>query len=91
MDQVSPPFPPTTWRKSSHSGPEGGDCVEVATVWHKSSHSSAQGSDCVEVAAVQHLHLIRDSKAPHGPVLAMPPTTWTALLGDIKHGTHDLR
>jgi hypothetical protein len=40
------------WRKSSHSGHSGGDCIEVAT-WQKSSHSTNTGGDCVEVAVVR--------------------------------------
>jgi hypothetical protein len=36
------------WTKSSYSGSEGGNCVEVA--WRKSSHSGSDGGDCVEVA-----------------------------------------
>ncbi|MFC9973319.1 DUF397 domain-containing protein [Spirillospora sp. NPDC127200] len=70
MDQSLPSTPLPLWRKSSHSGPQGGDCVEVA--------------------AVQHLRLARDSKDPHGPVLAMQPATWTAFVVAIKRGTHDL-
>lgn len=38
------------WWKSSHSGGEGGECVEVATTWRKSSHSGGEGGNCVEVA-----------------------------------------
>jgi hypothetical protein len=40
------------WRKSSRSGSNGGNCVEVAALWRKSSHSGANGGDCVEVAAL---------------------------------------
>jgi hypothetical protein len=40
------------WRKSSHSGGQGGNCVEVAAQWRKSSRSGGQGGDCVEVAEV---------------------------------------
>jgi len=40
------------WRKSSYSGDNGGNCVEVAEVWRKSSYSGANGGDCVEVAEV---------------------------------------
>ena len=39
-----------SWRKSSYSGSNGGDCVEVAEVWRKSSYSGSNGGDCVEVA-----------------------------------------
>ncbi|WP_079062606.1 DUF397 domain-containing protein [Peterkaempfera griseoplana] len=40
-----------TWFKSSHSGTEGGACVEVGVAWRKSSHSGTEGGNCVEVAA----------------------------------------
>ncbi|MFD9204155.1 DUF397 domain-containing protein, partial [Streptomyces anthocyanicus] len=39
-----------TWFKSSYSGSEGDDCVEVALAWHKSTYSSGSEGDCVEVA-----------------------------------------
>jgi hypothetical protein len=42
----------TTWRKSSHSNSDGGECVEVAAhLWLKSSYSNQDGGACVEVAA----------------------------------------
>ncbi|MFD9894538.1 DUF397 domain-containing protein [Amycolatopsis sp. NPDC059027] len=41
---------PLIWRKSSHSGSNGGDCVEVALPWRKSSYSTSNNGDCVEVA-----------------------------------------
>lgn len=41
----------SSWRKSSHSGSQGSECVEVAAAWRKSSHSGSQGSSCVEVAS----------------------------------------
>ncbi|MGK5627157.1 DUF397 domain-containing protein [Streptomyces sp. URMC 123] len=37
------------WSKSSYSGPEGGQCVEVAIDWRKSTYSGPEGGDCVEV------------------------------------------
>jgi hypothetical protein len=40
--------PVITWRKSTHSGGNGGNCVEVGT-WRKSTYSGGNGSDCVEV------------------------------------------
>jgi hypothetical protein len=40
------------WRKSSYSGPTGGNCVEVAVVWRKSSRSEPNGGQCVEVAVL---------------------------------------
>jgi len=38
------------WRKSSYSGSNGGQCVEMAAVWRKSTRSGSNGGDCVETA-----------------------------------------
>ncbi|MGW2472981.1 DUF397 domain-containing protein [Streptomyces sp. NPDC001665] len=38
------------WFKSSYSGSDGGECLEVAYDWKKSSYSSEQGGACLEVA-----------------------------------------
>ncbi|MFD5317179.1 DUF397 domain-containing protein [Streptomyces sp. NPDC127098] len=42
------------WFKSSYSGSQGGDCLEVALDWHKSSHSGSEPGDCLEVATQWH-------------------------------------
>ncbi|MGW8556379.1 DUF397 domain-containing protein [Streptomyces tubercidicus] len=45
-----------TWRKSSHSNSDGGECVEVsedllsAATWRKSSYSNPDGGQCIEVS-----------------------------------------
>jgi hypothetical protein len=53
----------TPWRKSSYSGGNGSECVEVATAWRKSSCSGGNGSNCVEVtAAGGPAILVRDTK-----------------------------
>ncbi|MFF9507975.1 DUF397 domain-containing protein [Streptomyces sp. NPDC014724] len=69
------------WFKSSYSGSDGGECLEVAYDWQKSSHSGSAGGQCVEVAAHTAAVHIRDSKNPDGPVLTVAPTTWTAFAG----------
>ncbi|MFH8291231.1 DUF397 domain-containing protein [Streptomyces sp. NPDC018059] len=69
-----------TWFKSSYSGSEGGQCLEVAYNWRKSSYSSDQGGACVEVAAHPTAIHIRDSKNPTGPVLTITPDTWSTFL-----------
>ncbi|MET9253395.1 DUF397 domain-containing protein [Streptomyces sp. NPDC003717] len=38
------------WFKSTYSGTEGGDCLEVALEWTKSSYSGTEGGNCLEVA-----------------------------------------
>jgi len=42
------------WFKSSYSGSQGDNCIEVALDWRKSSYSGSQGDDCVEVALPWH-------------------------------------
>lgn len=70
-----------SWFKSSYSGPDGGDCVEVALDWHKSSYSGSDGGDCVEVAQAPTAVHIRDSKDTARACLTASPTAWTAFLG----------
>ncbi|MQY05783.1 DUF397 domain-containing protein [Actinomadura macrotermitis] len=74
----------TAWRRSSHSSHPEGNCVELAQAWRKSSHSTPDEGECIEVGAGSHLIAVRDSKDPTGPVLALAPATWRALLTDIK-------
>ncbi|MEU9021416.1 DUF397 domain-containing protein [Actinomadura sp. NPDC048394] len=58
------------WRRSSYSGPNGGNCVELAGVsWRKSSYSGSNGGNCIELADAVDAVAVRDSKDPDGPVL----------------------
>jgi hypothetical protein len=68
------------WFKSSYSGSQGDDCLEVALSWHKSSHSGSEGDNCVEVAACPGTVHVRDSKDKQGPQLALTPAAWTAFV-----------
>ncbi|MET9803738.1 DUF397 domain-containing protein [Streptomyces sp. NPDC006368] len=68
------------WFKSSYSGSQQGECVEVAFTWTKSSYSGDQGGDCVEVAACPHTVHVRDSKDTARPALALSPAAWVAFL-----------
>ncbi|MGW7071459.1 DUF397 domain-containing protein [Streptomyces sp. NPDC054855] len=72
------------WHKSSYSGGDGGDCLEVAR-WRKSTYSGASGGDCLEVAD-RHPHIVpvRDSKNPTGPRLVFRATTWSAFVANLK-------
>jgi hypothetical protein len=70
--------PTLEWIKSTYSTPDGPDCIEVA--WAKSSYSGADTPSCVEVAPGRERILVRDSKNPAGPRLALAAATWTAFL-----------
>ncbi|MFF0105000.1 DUF397 domain-containing protein [Streptomyces hirsutus] len=52
----------------------------TAPEWIKSSYSTPDGPDCLEVAAASACILVRDSKNPDGPRLALAPTTWATFL-----------
>jgi hypothetical protein len=77
---LKPSAPTSTlaWAKSSYSGSDNNDCVEVA--WVKSSYSSNDGPECVEVKAGNDTVLVRDSKDPDGPHLSLTPTEWSAFV-----------
>ncbi|MEU5809405.1 DUF397 domain-containing protein [Streptomyces sp. NPDC047718] len=68
------------WFKSSYSGGDGDDCVEVALSWHKSSYSSSGSGDCVEVATCPPAVHVRDSKDRNGPRLSLSPTAWAGFV-----------
>ncbi|GAA2606420.1 MULTISPECIES: DUF397 domain-containing protein [Streptomyces] len=79
-----------TWRKSSYSNQDGGECVEVsddllrAADWRKSSYSNPDGGNCVEVAPGLSLVPVRDSKDPaHGALLFAAPA-WAAFVGGVR-------
>ncbi|MFF5704670.1 DUF397 domain-containing protein [Streptomyces sp. NPDC012794] len=69
------------WSKSSYSGSDGGQCLEVAIAWRKSSYSGSEGGACVEVATSPAAVHVRDSKVTDGPVLNLAPASWAALTG----------
>ncbi|MEU6000646.1 DUF397 domain-containing protein [Streptomyces sp. NPDC047197] len=69
------------WFKSSYSGSDGGNCLEVAYAWRKSSHSASEGGACLELAAHPAAVHIRDSKNPdEAPHLTVAPDAWAAFL-----------
>ncbi|MFE0421955.1 DUF397 domain-containing protein [Streptomyces sp. NPDC058953] len=83
-----------TWRKSSHSNPDGGACLEVSddllatAAWFKSSYSNSDGGECVEIAAnLPAVIPVRDSKTPEGPVLIFPAADWSTFVTAVKRGT----
>lgn len=74
------------WFKSSYSGDEGGQCLEVAYTWRKSSYSSSEGGACLEVAPTPQTIHIRDSKnSPEaGPTLQVTLASWAAFTTSLK-------
>ncbi|MFI0154339.1 DUF397 domain-containing protein [Streptomyces lydicus] len=58
-----------TWRKSSYSNQDGGECVEV--------------SDDFAGVVVP----VRDSKNPHGPILAFAADGWSSFVSAVKDGS----
>jgi hypothetical protein len=79
-----------SWRKSSYSNQDGGECVEVSddllatASWRKSSYSNQDGGQCLEVADGLPLVPVRDSKVPDGPALVFPAVVWAAFVDGIK-------
>lgn len=57
------------WFKSSYSGSQGGECLEIAI---------AQTTP----ATPSTIH-IRDSKTPTAPTLRITPAPWTAFLAHV--------
>jgi hypothetical protein len=55
--------------------------------WRKSRRSGATG--CVEVAFVEDGVVVRDSKAPDGPVLRFTAREWEAFVGAVRGGEFD--
>ena len=79
-----------TWRKSSYSNSDGGQCIEVSddllrtTDWHKSSYSNTAGGDCLEVAAgLPSLVPVRDSKDPSRGTLLFEASAWAAFVDGV--------
>ncbi|MET7682697.1 DUF397 domain-containing protein [Streptomyces sp. NPDC005423] len=82
-----------TWRKSSYSNTDGGECIEVSddflstADWRKSSYSNSEGGACVEVADnLPALVPVRDSKNPAHGTLLFAEGTWAMFVGAVRGG-----
>lgn len=76
-----------TWHKSSYSGGDGDNCVEMGT-WRKSTYSGPSGGDCLEVRdGNPDIVPVRDSKVTDGPALVFRTGAWSAFVTTLKH-TH---
>ncbi|MFF3610283.1 DUF397 domain-containing protein [Streptomyces sp. NPDC002580] len=58
----------------------------LAPLWFKSSYSGGSGTECVECAHTNRGTLIRDSKTPVGPIIAVRPSTWRAFICRLPEG-----
>lgn len=65
----TPGTQPIRWAKSTYSGGDGGQCIEWAP-----DHARATGE-----------FLVRDSKDPNGPYLALTRAGFTGLVEFAKH------
>ncbi|MEU2625107.1 DUF397 domain-containing protein [Streptomyces sp. NPDC007157] len=79
-----------TWRKSSYSNTDGGECVEVSddllrtASWRRSSYSNTDGGNCLEVAAdIPSLVPVRDSKDPDRGALLFGASAWSAFIDGV--------
>ncbi|WP_328378525.1 DUF397 domain-containing protein [Streptomyces sp. NBC_01020] len=58
-----------------------------AAAWRKSSYSNSDGGQCVEVAEGSGAVVpVRDSKDPHGPVLAFAAGGWASFVSAVRNG-----
>ncbi|WVG04531.1 DUF397 domain-containing protein [Streptomyces iakyrus] len=54
-------------------------------VWRKSTYSNGDGGNCLEVCDAHTAVVpVRDSKAPHGPVLTITAPAWTSFVTSLK-------
>lgn len=53
-------------------------------VWRRSTRTGGNGGNCVEVATSPGQVMIRDSKDPDGPVLAVSRDAWRQLLATLE-------
>lgn len=56
----------------------------TSATWRTSSYSGNNGGNCVEVGNAANVIAIRDSKDPHGPVLAFGPKDWQRFADRVK-------
>ncbi len=80
-----------TWRKSSYSNSDGGQCVEVSddflssAAWRTSSYSNQDGGQCVEVAPNLPAGVpVRDSKDPGRGALVLAAGAWAVFVGAVR-------
>jgi len=58
----------------------------MSGTWRKSSYSGSGGGNCTEVTSTPSVVLIRDSKDPDGPRLALSAPAWQEFTDRMKTG-----
>jgi hypothetical protein len=58
--------------------------ITGAPAWRTSSYSGSGGGQCVEAATIPGAVLVRDSKDPDGPRLAIGRRAWEAFAVKVK-------
>lgn len=58
--------------------------MDLTREWRKASYSSTNGGACIEVGNADRI-VVRDSKDPKGPKLAIQPDAWRNFIAGIKH------
>ncbi|MDX2553963.1 DUF397 domain-containing protein [Streptomyces stelliscabiei] len=66
--------------KSSHSGTQDDNCVEVSLEWRKSTYSDTAGDNCIEIAPTPTTIHVRDSKDATRPHLGLAPSAWAPFV-----------
>jgi uncharacterized protein DUF397 len=56
------------------------------SAWFKSSYSGGNTTECVQAAFTSSVVLIRDSKRPESPHLAISAGAWTAFVAGSRLG-----
>ena len=56
----------------------------TSLTWRTSSYSGSNGGNCIQIAAATPTVAVRDSKDPHGPILAFDAQDWRRFTELIK-------
>lgn len=62
--------------------------IRYSLRWRKSSYSGSNGqTSCIEVALHTGSKIVRDSKAPDGPILSFPIQAWAWFVRHLPNDT----
>lgn len=61
--------------------------IPPAPHWFKSSYSGGSGTECLECARTSEGTLVRDSKAPNGPIITFGRVAWQKFVSQLGRQT----